>query len=391
MNINRVIQVDNGQTLQALHRFLNLFWRKYHLDALLAPIENPAINRGAIGGMATRAITDPTLLHQVNPFAPVMPESAACLVSDFIKAQQNGQAQLRKRLAVLLRPCELRALIELHKQKRLPAEIEDVVIIGVDCLGTFRRDEFQNRLEQESLTQLTNEVFRIASAGNINENRISLRTGVLQQTYRTACQICDWPAPRGAHITIGTIGVATDRYLMLIAPDEITDDRLSLGEVANKFASEYQVSHRETVVGAIGDARNNLRQKMLSDLQSENRFKDLASLLVLFNNCTVCGECLKHCPIENGDLNNLFVDRQPIQNGTTVPELRFRRHTPLADLVAISHWLASCSGCGMCEQTCEHDVPLTLLISALSHRIRAEVHYQAGDPNQNLPWERVKL
>jgi Na+-translocating ferredoxin:NAD+ oxidoreductase RnfC subunit len=51
---------------------------------------------------------------------------------------------------------------------------------------------------------------------------------------------------------------------------------------------------------------------------------------------------------------------------------------PLAELIDVSRWLASCSGCGMCEAACAQEVPIMQLVSALSHRIRAERHAPAG-------------
>jgi Fe-S oxidoreductase len=55
-------------------------------------------------------------------------------------------------------------------------------------------------------------------------------------------------------------------------------------------------------------------------------------------------------------------------------------------MVLLSRWLASCSGCGMCEEVCQRSVPLTLLVSALSHRIREENDYITGSPDQPPPW-----
>jgi hypothetical protein len=43
----------------------------------------------------------------------------------------------------------------------------------------------------------------------------------------------------------------------------------------------------------------------------------------------------------------------------------------------------------MCEEECSMDVPLFLLISALSHRIRDKMRYRSGDPVQQLPWVPV--
>jgi len=61
-----------------------------------------------------------------------------------------------------------------------------------------------------------------------------------------------------------------------------------------------------------------------------------------------------------------------------------RERPPLAELVDVSRWLASCSGCGMCEAACNQDVPLMLLISSLSHQIQDGLHHHVGTPTQPL-------
>jgi ferredoxin len=190
--------------------------------------------------------------------------------------------------------------------------------------------------------------------------------------------VCDWPAPCGADVTIGTIGVSSEQYLLVIAQDEIVDERLSLKEVTSMNANEYQVSHRETVVGAVADMRSGVRKKLVEDMQGSYRFNDLASVLAWFASCSLCGNCLDACPLYEGEFAGLL----------GLPDKGRGSKAPLAELVAMSRWLASCAGCGMCEEACSCNVPLTLLISALSHRVRGEMHYRCGDPAQRLPWKQ---
>jgi Fe-S oxidoreductase len=90
---------------------------------------------------------------------------------------------------------------------------------------------------------------------------------------------------------------------------------------------------------------------------------------------------LKACPLYGGELDNLA--------GLASAEASARdssRQPSLAELIQVTRWMASCSGCGMCEEKCQRDVPMTLFISALSHRIRDEAHYTAGSPSQQYPW-----
>jgi formate dehydrogenase subunit beta len=369
MNVNRVVEVSSGDAVAALQDFLAAWWACASPDALLAPVE------GAAGSeVLPQVIQAPDELRGVNPFAPVMFCNAASLAHQFIRAHPA------ERLAVMLRPCELRAFVEIQKrQPALPGSLA-ALIIGVDCLGTFPRAEYQRSLKDQGAVmegaagsarrarELALEVLRNAADG-----------GLRPQGFRTACQVCDWPAPRGADLVIGTGGVDTSEYLLIIASDPDLDARLCLGKVTNGQASEYQVSRREMLVGAIADARAGVRRKMLESLQSDCRFNDLGCLLALFANCSLCGECLKACPLGSREFDGLLNERRAFQGG----------RAPLAELVALSHWLASCSGCGMCEQQCSWNVPLTLLISALSHSIRDELRYISGDPQQQLPWVKV--
>jgi Fe-S oxidoreductase len=115
---------------------------------------------------------------------------------------------------------------------------------------------------------------------------------------------------------------------------------------------------------------------MIEDMEGTCRFDDLGSILAWFTGCSLCGECLQACPLYDEEFAGL------INRRSTLPAGR----TPLGDVVNLSRWLASCAGCGMCEEECKMHVPLFLLISALSHRIRDKMAYHSGDPAQPPPW-----
>jgi len=102
------------------------------------------------------------------------------------------------------------------------------------------------------------------------------------------------------------------------------------------------------------------------------RFADLGSLLSLFASCSLCGDCLDACPLYNGELSGML----------GVHGAR----PPLAEMVDVGRWLAACAGCGMCESSCDQDVPLMLLIASLSQQIQGATHQRAGEPARPLPW-----
>jgi formate dehydrogenase subunit beta len=354
MNVNRVLEVRNGKTLNALRQFLTTLWEQNEFDLLLAPVES-----NDLSGVSIQTIEDRRDVDRINPFAPVMLSNAARFTSQSIQDRPD------KRIAAILRPCELRAFIEIQKRKKILLDPDSVLILGVDCVGTLPFEVFARENEAKSLAELTEDSLQNAAQG-----------GLRPQRFRTACEVCDWPAPCGADITIGSIGVSTEHFLLVIARDETIDTRLGLNTAAPTNASEYQVSHRETVVGAIADMRSGMRKKLVEDMQGSFRFNDLASFLAWFTNCSLCGKCLDACPLYEGEFASLL----------GLPGKGKAGKAPLAELVAMSRWLASCAGCGMCEESCNCNVPITLLISALSHRVRSELQYRCGDPTQRLPW-----
>jgi ferredoxin len=186
--------------------------------------------------------------------------------------------------------------------------------------------------------------------------------------------MCDAPAPLGADVTIGTIGVEPDGEMLIIASDENVDARLRLQEVTDEVATERQVVHREMMVGKLVDRRADKRSALVNSQTWKTG--DIGSILALFARCALCGDCLDACPLYDGELAGMLGVDRGRRNG----------HSLLAEVVRVSRWLASCSGCGMCMQSCEHGVPRGELMTILSHHIQRELHYKPGDPSQPLPW-----
>jgi CO dehydrogenase/acetyl-CoA synthase alpha subunit len=233
----------------------------------------------------------------------------------------------------------------------------------VDCLGTFAEEDYTECVRSHGPKRVTRQLLDYASEGDCSIRRL-----------RTACRVCESPAPRGADLTVGAIGVAPDDYLLVIAPDEATDERLGLAEVAPVLAEEAQIVRREVALGAVAKKRAKARSEMMEAVPL--RFGDVGSLLSWLSRCTMCGDCLDACPLYDGELSGLLGGGTPRPGGNAL----------LAELVDVSRWLASCVGCGMCEQACDGSLPLTLVVAALSSRIRDELSYKSGDPGQRLPW-----
>jgi|GEM_PF-777686 len=360
MNVDRILRIRDGDAVRTFQEFLGAWWRRVELDAMLAPVELPEH-----AGVSTQQISQPAELSNVNPFVPIMPNNSASMVEDFVRDHP------RSHLAVILRPCELRALVELKKRNRVhyhpvssSREAESLVIIGVDCPGTFSLTEYTQHVARH---QDDAEMIRVELAyGRLNS--------YVPYQVRAACQMCDSPGPLGADVIIGTIGIAPEGSLLVIARDEDIDVNLRLREVADDTATERQVIVREVMVGKLADKRTQKRAELIKAQAWQT--EDMNATWALFTRCTLCADCLDACPLYDGELTGMLGVGESCQSS----------HSLLSELVSVSRWLASCSGCGMCQEACEHGVSLASIVTMLSHHIQNQLHYKPGDPAQRLPW-----
>ncbi len=135
MKIEAVLKAEEGNVLGALRSFLSKLLEQGVVDYLLVPLE---ISHGRT--LALSLVKNPERLDIANPFSPVMPMSGAAIVSQLTVDKPE------KKLGVVLKPCEIRALIELVKLEQ--ASLENLVIIGTDCLGTYEVEDYAKLIDE---------------------------------------------------------------------------------------------------------------------------------------------------------------------------------------------------------------------------------------------------
>ena len=118
------IEIKEQDLIASMQGFFKTLLQKGDINGLLVPQRLPGKN-----AVMPTLITDPEKINGTDPLAPVFPMNAAKVVSKLTRKPLYG------RVAVVLRPCEIRAFVELVKLKQ--ARTEDVVLVGLDCLGAY--------------------------------------------------------------------------------------------------------------------------------------------------------------------------------------------------------------------------------------------------------------
>ncbi len=310
--MHTVIPVDDGNVLAAVRGFLRRLLETRVVEALFVPLETEG------GAIAPALVTDPARLDQANPLVPVMPINGARALSALTGKHASA------RLGVVLRSCEIRALIELVKLQQ--ATLEGVTLIGMDCPGTYEVAEYVEGQREGGL----NLPDYLATA---KEGRDPTLDGL---TLRPACLMCNQPVPEHADIRLHLFGADIMQGLPVTLPDEIAS-KLEVAEVADVEADE-----RRAVTERLITARSQVRERELAAIRA--RLASDGGVASLFATCIRCHNCMTACPI-------------------------CYCKTCLFKTAAISHWLAAGVECGLCEEACPKHVPLTALFDRLSRTL----------------------
>lgn len=357
MTTRGFLPVTNGDALGATRDFLRALFDRQIVDALLVSVE------GARNAIMPALVKNPTRLDRANPFAPVMPFNSARLVSMLTRESADV------RLGIVLRSCEIRALIELVKFNQ--AKLDHAIIIGVDCIGTVPIPTYT-----QTRDQTPDWLAQVFSAGKHGD------AGAMP--LRAACAMCEQPTPAHADIALGFIGVDSARALVV----ELRDDLAAqLGVRADAADAEARAAILANLIAARTATRDAALQNFRAQMKSPDGFASY------FAACLECTNCMNACPICYckecffRTANAEHAPRELLRAAERHGAVTLPPDALLFQMTRLNHMATSCVGCGMCEDACPHGIPLTAMFRAVGARTQKIFDYEPGrDVNAKPPF-----
>jgi formate dehydrogenase subunit beta len=351
--IEAVLDVQETR-LKTIQRLLRGLLDSGTVDALLVPMTLPA------GSVAPMLVTDPAALDRADPLAPVLPINAARAAS------QLTMTAHKEKLGLVLRACEIRALVELVKFQQ--AKLDDALLVGVDCLGTYPVTDYQNAADRG---QLGDDLLAGALSGDLKPH-----DGL---AFRPACQMCEQPLPEGDHValSLGLLGVEPGK-LYLKARDDVAE---ALAPSLD-LAADGPPPGRAEAAQKLITARVQARDAAFAEFRA--RVDSMDSLQAEFSTCIRCHNCMINCPIcycrecifrtptfeHESQLYFQWAERK----GT----VRMLPDTLLFHLTRLNHMVTSCVGCGLCTEACPVDIPVGTVFRAVGEKTQAIFDYHPG-------------
>lgn len=258
-------------------------------------------------------------------------------------------------IALVLRPCEIRALVELVKLQQ--ASVDPFLIIGVDCWGTYSVEEYAAKVKGSQDSSVTADFLKQVTAGNLPEE------------VRGACRICQYPAPTYADVVIQLIGDDINQQIHLQAQSEKGKELFA----ALGLEDTPESSEREKALAKLKDDK-----KQLAEQEQADFLEMISSLCINCHNCrAVCPICYcKQCVFEGE------VFKYPLEKYLNLSGKKGFLCMPpdklLFHLTRMSHVATSCVACGQCEAACPNGIPLGQIYHKISTAAQEALGYEAG-------------
>jgi formate dehydrogenase subunit beta len=359
---------------KSILNFLKQALEKKAFDALLIPMKKPESE-----AYSWVLLKDESLLDSADPLPPVMTVQGAKALSSITK-----HGDIEGQVAALMRPCEIRAALELSKLKQI--DLDNVFLISLDCPGAVPLSGYMDAPKKSS------DAFK--------EAFLNWETS---DSLRPVCRICDrfslpslFPASSesstqqdesvalSSDLHIGLVGGKND--ILLIPVTSKGKDFLDHMNQKTENSLENWKSKVKEIWNQKSKEREKANREFLKKIEGPENFP------AVFDACMNCHNCMSVCPVCY--CQQCYFDSQTLklspedylERAEKRGALRFPLDTLFFHLGRMSHMLLSCVSCGACEDACPMSIPVAQVFTALGDRTQDDFKYIPGrDRAESLP------
>jgi formate dehydrogenase subunit beta len=357
------IEVTDQDILESLSNFFKDILEIEDIHAILVPQHLPMKNM-----VMPTLVTDPDHMTDADPLAPAFAMNAAKIVSRLTRKAMGAK------IAAVLRPCEIRAFVELVKLKQ--GRPDDILLIGIDCLGAFQnRDYFQ--YAGQNGVESTMRFFNTFLDGETTEME-----GI---NLSTACKACEYPVAANADIQIGLFGVEIDDHLLVQSQTEAGTqllNQLNLAEIAEPVSRQDAIRLRV-------ERRRQYRDDMFA--KTSEATDSMEKMTTYFAGCVNCYNCRVACPVcyckECVFVTDVF-NHDPSQYlrwANRKGIIKMPTDTLFFHITRLAHMSTACVGCGQCSNACPNDIPVMELFRTIAQGTQQAFDYTAGENIEQDP------
>jgi formate dehydrogenase subunit beta len=325
------------------------------VSAVLTPRRDPDTGAYDIG-----LVTNPAGLANSAPLDPVMVANTGQVLSSLTPAT--------KPLAVVLKPCELRAFVE--RVKREQGSLDNVLTISYTCGGVFPVEKVMDESFADTVPAYLK---RIASGGVV-------------EGIRETCRACEHFVPLTADVMVSVAGDAASTSACHIYLNTERAGELAQGLPGRQADDEFDNKTTEKMRAE----RTREKEKLFASLGPQG--EGLDGLIEVFGKCVGCHGCGRVCPIcycllcdfesRSFDYDTPYFEKELAGKGA----LRLPPDTIFFHLGRMTHMSFSCVGCGLCSDVCPVGIPVSAMFKKVGEHTASLFDYVPGrDVEEAIP------
>ena len=349
---------------KAILTLLKGMLQKDCFDAILIPMRVPAED-----SYAWILLRDKQFLDDANPIAPIMPVQGAKALRSYTR---KGRGSLK--IAAMMRPCEIRATIELSKLNQV--HLENVTLLSYDCPGAMTFAEY----------------LQDPVAGEKNFDSLLKAADHEGESLKPVCRICEhFSILPVCDLHFGLLGGDPDHILVIPNSEEgkrvLNDMELEISEDLTRWDRSVEELKRK---------KEKQRAERFNEIK--NMVEGFDRLADTFSECIGCHNCQNVCPvcycrhcyfeseISKPDSDSILLKAKR-RGGLSFPIDRVMFHVG-----RMSHMILSCVSCGLCSDACPVSIPVAETFSYVADSTQRTFEYNSGeDGGEPLPMKTYHL
>jgi formate dehydrogenase subunit beta len=282
------------------------------------------------------------------------------------------EGALKEKIAIIARPCDTRALIELAKIRQV--NLDNLFIIAFEDRGMIPgASKDIKKVKDLDPTKIVKE--KIGDNGLV----LKLDDGTVKEVAMNIaenCSRCNRKVPVVADLGITDLVMPIDSdEIILKAYSERGSDLIEKSKIKTKPLPNDIEQNLSDKVKEIKDAALAKRAK---DLEEWDKLPQ-AEKIERLQKCTSCGICIRACPL------CYCVDciLQKKKKEKTIDNISYQ-------LTRIAHIADRCIECGNCDNNCPQNLPLSLYFQSLNDAFQKKFKYRAGESVEDIPFRSGK-
>ena len=324
-------------------------------DAVLVPMLVPAKD-----GYAHILTKDLDLVRSSSPFPPIMTVPGGDVLRSLTR---RGKSELK--VAAVLRPCEMRAAIELVKLGQV--DLKNLITITMDCPGALPLSDFS-----------------MDPAGELAKFERVERWDD-KEDVRPICRICTEFSMTAGDLHLGMLETGGSTVPLMTNSDKGDKVLAIMGMAVSEDVGPWNEK-----VDKVRELRQHQREAWRRSF--EPQIKGTENLLKTLSSCINCHNCMRVCPVcycricvfDSERLQHKAEDY--LDQAKRKGSLRFPPDMLLFHMGRMSHIALTCVSCGACEDACPASIPIAQMFSLVAEDAQTAFGYRPGrDKGEPLP------